>query len=246
MILIGAIVLGLLLQPAAFSQAPNNQPVARTGEQAAAPTAGTEAALRRLVAGLASGSPDYGKLSPRFAEVVRRDLPMTHRLFSSMGELKSVAFRERGAIGDDVYNLKFVNGEVIMSAVLDADGKMAGGILQPLGPSGKQAAAPGAASTAATEAALRGLVAGLASGSPDYGKLSPQFAEVVRRDLPMTHRLFSSMGELKSVNFRERGTMGDDVYNLVFAKGEVIMSAALDADGKMAGGILQPMGRAGR
>jgi hypothetical protein len=48
--------------------------------------------------------------------------------------------------------------------------------------------------------------------------LSPQFAEVVRRDLPMTHRLFSSMGELKSVTFRGRGAMGDDVYDLVFAR----------------------------
>jgi len=64
---------------------------------ASVPTADTEAALRSLVAGLASGSPDYDKLSPGFAEVVRRDLPMTHRLFSSLGELTSVTFRERRA-----------------------------------------------------------------------------------------------------------------------------------------------------
>ena len=94
---------------------------------------------------------------------------------------------------------------------------------------------------------LRRLVAGLASGSPDYDKLSPQFAAVVHRDLPMmTHRLFSSMGELKSVTFRGRGSMGDDVYNLVFANGGVMMSATLDADGRMAGGILQPVGPPGR
>ena len=106
--------------------------------------------------------------------------------------------------------------------------------------------APGLVPTAGTEAALRRLVAGLASGSPDYDKLSPQFAEVVRRDLPMTHRLFASLGDLKSVTFRGRGPRGDDVYNLVFAKGGVIMSAALDADGRMAGGILQPVRPAGR
>jgi hypothetical protein len=98
------------------------------------PTAGTEDALRSLVAGLASGSPDYDKLSPQFAEVVRRDLPRTHGLFSSMGELKSMTFRERGAMGDDAYNLVFANGEVIMSAALDSEGRMAGGILRPLGP----------------------------------------------------------------------------------------------------------------
>jgi hypothetical protein len=93
---------------------------------------------------------------------------------------------------------------------------------------------------------LRRLVAGLASGSPDYDKLSPGFAEVVRRDLPRTQPLFRSMGELKSVTFRGRGERGDDVYNLVFANGGVMMSAALDADGRMVGGILQPVRAPGR
>ena len=247
MILVGAIVLGLLPQPAVSSQAAKDQPGGPAGEQVFAPgsvpTAGTEAALRRLVAGLASGSPDYDKLSPQFAEVVRGDLPTTHPMFSSMGELKSVTFRGRGARGDDVYNLVFAKGAVIMSAALDSDGRMAGGILRPVGPAAEQAFAPGSVPTAGTETALRRLVAGLASGSPDYGKLSPQFAEVVRGDLPMTHPMFSAMGELKSVTFRGRGAAGDDVYNLVFAKGAVTMSAVLDADGRMAGGILGPPGR---
>ncbi len=123
---------------------------------------------------------------------------------------------------------------------------MTGGILQPAGPPGEPVFTPGSVPTAGTEAALRRLVAGLASGSPEYDKLAPQFAEVVRRDLPMTHRLFSSMGELKSVTFRGRGARGDDTYNLVFANGEVIMSAALDAEGRMAGGILRPGGPAAR
>ena len=127
-------------------------------------------------------------------------------MFSAMGELKSVTFRGRGASGDDVYDLVFANGGVIMSAALDADGRMAGGILQPLGAPGVFTL--GSVPTAGTEAALRRLVAGLASGSPDYDKLSPQFAEVVRRDLPMTHPMFSSMGELKSVTFRGRGANG--------------------------------------
>jgi hypothetical protein len=54
------------------------------------------------------------------------------------------------------------------------------------------------------------------------------------------------MGELKSVTFRGRGARGDDVYNLVFANGGVTMSAVLDADGRMTGGILQPVGAPAR
>ena len=141
MILVGAIVLGLFLQPASFSQAPNNQSLAPSAERVftprSMPTAGTEAALRRLVAGLASGSPDYDKLSPQFAQVVRRDLPMTHPLFSSMGELKSVSFLGRADMGDDVYDLVFTKGGVIMSANLDADGRMAGGFFQRVSPPGR-------------------------------------------------------------------------------------------------------------
>jgi DNA-binding CsgD family transcriptional regulator len=61
MIIVGAIVLGLFFQAAGFSQAANTQAAGRTGEQvtapASVPTTGTEAALRRLVAGLASGCP---------------------------------------------------------------------------------------------------------------------------------------------------------------------------------------------
>jgi hypothetical protein len=243
MIFVGAIILALL-HPAAFSQAGNHQPVAAQElpiTPASAPTPGTEAMLRSLVAGLASGSPPYDRLSPEFAEIVRRDLPMTHPMFNSMGKLNSMTFRGRGQMGDDVYDLKFAKGEVIMSAKLDADGRMAGGFFAPPGVRQVPAVTPASAPTAVTEAVLRSLVAGLASGSPDYGKLSPQFAEVVRRDLPRTHPMFSSMGALKSVTFRGRGPMGDDVYDLQFAKGGVTMSVARASDGRMTGGMLQPL-----
>lgn len=116
-------------------QAAPSAPVApaTSAASSARPTAGTEAALRRLVAGLASGAPDYDKLSPQFAEIVRRDLPMTHPMFRAFGALKSVTFRERGPMGDDAYDLVFANGAVIMSAALDDQGRMAGGILRPGG-----------------------------------------------------------------------------------------------------------------
>jgi hypothetical protein len=40
--------------------------------------------------------------------------------------------------------------------------------------------------------------------------------------------------------------MSDDVYSLVFAKGGMIMSTALDSDGRMTGGILLPVAPPGR
>ena len=38
----------------------------------------------------------------------------------------------------------------------------------------------------------------------------------------------------------------DDVYDLLFANGEVMMSARLDAEGRMMGGLLQPVKLPGR
>ncbi|MES3110449.1 hypothetical protein [Sphingomonas aurantiaca] len=132
-------------------------------------------------------------------------------------------------------NLVFTNGQVLMSAALDSEGRMAGGIMQPGNriPSAEMPS-PG------TEAAVRHLVAGLASGSPDYDKLAPKFGDLVRSDMPMSQPMFKSMGELRSVTYKGKGRMGDDVYNLVFANGGVLMSAFLDANGRMAGGFIAP------
>ncbi|MEA3036962.1 MAG: hypothetical protein QOH04_2739 [Sphingomonadales bacterium] len=129
-----ALIIGVQSSGAVEGQASPSARVtsAAPATPAAKPAPGTEAALRSLVAGLASGSPDYDKLSPAFAEIVRRDLPMTHRWFAPLGKLESVTFRGRGAAGDDVYDLVFANGEVMMSARLDAKGRMQGGLLQPL------------------------------------------------------------------------------------------------------------------
>ncbi len=129
MSLILAAALMLAHSPSTFQGQTNPAPTASQST----PTPGTEAALRQLVTGLANGAPEYDKLAPQFAEVVRRDLPMTHPLFKSMGELKSINFRGKGVLGDDAYDLTFANGKVLMSAYLDAQGRMAGGILAPQG-----------------------------------------------------------------------------------------------------------------
>ncbi len=129
MSLILAAALMLAFSPSTFQAQTSPAPTVSQST----PTPGTEAALRRLVAGLANGVPEYDKLAPQFAEVVRRDLPMTHPMFKAMGELKSITFRNKGPMGDDAYDLTFANGKVLMSAALDAQGRMVGGILAPQG-----------------------------------------------------------------------------------------------------------------
>ena len=148
------------------------------------------------------------------------------------------------------HRFSLVSGAIMMSflvAIAIFLALQSSGVVEAQAPSATVSAeAPAAQPRAETEAVLRSLVAGLARGEPDYDQLSPQFAEIVRRDLPMTHPMFSAFGELQSMTFRERGPMGDDAYDMVFANGAVTMSAALDEHGRMAGGILRPMAVAGR
>src|SRR5688500_19793884 len=104
-----------------------------------------------LVRGLAGGSP-HSVPTRRYSDlVVRRDLPMTHAMFSGMGDLQSVTFRGRGARGDDVYDLDLANGGVTLTAALVADGRMDGGIHRPAGPPAPTAA-PTSAPAAGTDA----------------------------------------------------------------------------------------------
>ena len=105
--------------------------------------------------------------------------------------------------------------------------------------------APRSEPTPGTEAALRGFLAGLTSGSPDYDALTPQFADVVRRQMERTQGLFASLGELRSMTFREPGMMGGDAYDVVFANGGLTVSVALTPDGKIAGAAIQPAAPAG-
>ena len=171
-----------------------------------------------------------GRLGPHAS-----DLPS---ISASTDQVGSAAVPRKAAAW--VYGVSGAIMSVFAAAVLVIGMQSSGAVDGQASPAARAAAAaPAARPAPGTEAALRGLVAGLASGSPDYARLSPAFAEVVRADLPMTHGWFASLGELKSVTFLSRSTRGDDAYKLVFANGEVLMSARLDAEGRMEGGALK-------
>lgn len=98
------------------------------------PLPGTEAAIRSLVAGLASGKPDYDAMSPAFADVTRQQLPQLQRAVQGLGALRSASFIGPGPGGGDAYDLLFANGTLRMAVVLGPDGKIAGSMIAPGGP----------------------------------------------------------------------------------------------------------------
>jgi peptidase S41-like protein len=92
---------------------------------------GTEAALRHMIEGTASGQPDYAQLAPAFAEVVRRQLTSIQPLLAGMGPIQSVTFRGPDMFGGDSYVVKFAKGAQIWSLSLMPDGKVQGAFFGP-------------------------------------------------------------------------------------------------------------------
>jgi hypothetical protein len=93
--------------------------------QSQKPLSGSEAALRRLVDGIQTGSPPYEEMSSQLGQVVRRQLPLLQPLAEYLGAFRSIEFRgvERG--GCDQYDLHCERGTSRWRILLSADGKIA-------------------------------------------------------------------------------------------------------------------------
>jgi pimeloyl-ACP methyl ester carboxylesterase len=105
----------------------------------------------------------------------------------------------------------------------------------------KQVFTPRTTPTPGSEAALRRLLETVASGAPDYAIMTPQFAEVVRTQLPQVQALLAKLGPVKSVRFYEfDGT--NDVFDVTYTANTWRFTVMLTADGKLTGSaILGPV-----
>ena len=83
---------------------------------------GTEAALRRNIADLTAGTPDYQKFSPGLAALTRRQWPTLQGYIAGLGALQSITFLAVTAEGADIYRTQFERGAVEWHILLDQDG----------------------------------------------------------------------------------------------------------------------------
>jgi beta-lactamase regulating signal transducer with metallopeptidase domain len=102
---------------------------ARVQTQAAAP--GSEAALRKLIAGILGGAPNYDDMSPALANATRQQLPTMQSWLQPLGAVQSVEFRGVGNQGEDVYAVHQEKGVTVWRIVLGSDGKIMGALAQP-------------------------------------------------------------------------------------------------------------------
>jgi len=69
-------------------------------------TRGTEPALRKLVEGLATGTPDYDLLTEQMQRLTRQQLGNLKRDIAALGAIQSIEFRGVGATGWDVFDVQ--------------------------------------------------------------------------------------------------------------------------------------------
>ena len=95
---------------------------------------GSEAALRRLIGAVVSGSPIQDVVTPQLASMIQPQLPQRRAELMSLGELRSVDFWRPGQLGGDEYKLTFANGRRKTVLAIDDMGKIAA--MLPLAPLG--------------------------------------------------------------------------------------------------------------
>jgi bla regulator protein blaR1 len=97
--------------------------------QAQTATPGSEAALRRLIAAIESGKPNYDEMTPALADVTRQQLPKLQAVVSGFGAVQSIEFRGVGNQGWDLYDVKQERGSLQWRIALDSSGKIAGALV---------------------------------------------------------------------------------------------------------------------
>jgi len=99
--------------------------------QSQTPFPGSEAAVRRLYAGLLSGQPNYDEMGAGLAQATREQLPQLLAGAQKLGAIQSVEFRGVDPAGMDTYDLRHEHGRTTFRIVMSADGKVQGALMRP-------------------------------------------------------------------------------------------------------------------
>jgi CubicO group peptidase (beta-lactamase class C family) len=91
----------------------------------------SEPAVRKLLAGLASGKPDYDALRTELADATRRSLTWVQEDLVGLGELKSIVFVRVGPRGEDIFDAEFANGQRAVEILFDEKGLIERSLIRP-------------------------------------------------------------------------------------------------------------------
>ena len=92
-----------------------------------------------------------------------------------------------------------------------------------------------------SEAAIRRQIDELQRREPKFDEFTPDLAEIARPQMPHAEEAIAGLGALQSVEFKEVGPGGADVYRLKFEHGLIEWRIFLDADGKISSQFWHPV-----
>jgi DNA-binding transcriptional MerR regulator len=210
------------------------------------PTAGSEAALRRMLEGIAAGTPNYEAMTPAFAQITRQQLPQLQAISKFLGALQTIEFRGVGKQGWDVYQVQRENGCGQWRILLNSNGVIEGASAQLSDTPGfsffptnasetnKTDADNQPQTTTVSEAALRRMIDGIRNGNPNYDEMSPLLAQSIRQQLSMLQTIGKRLGGMLSVEYKGSITRHYDIFNLHRENGTAQWRIAMDDSGVIA------------
>jgi hypothetical protein len=99
--------------------------------QAKTPAPGAEEALRRVIAELQKGEPDYSRMGPQLAAATRQQLPAIKAGLEALGQVKSISFQSAGPGGVDIFTVTFEKGADTWRIAVGDNGRIDGLSLSP-------------------------------------------------------------------------------------------------------------------
>jgi hypothetical protein len=114
----------------ASAEAIEQQLVQRVNSQQ--PKSGSEALLRKQIAAMITGNPDYSDMTPTLRDVVVPQRPLMESLMKDWGPVQSVEFKGVSPVGADKYLVTHQSGKQTQWVIaLDDAGKISGLAVQP-------------------------------------------------------------------------------------------------------------------
>jgi len=98
----------------------------------------------------------------------------------------------------------------------------------------------GQTATPGSENALRKYIEGIASGSPDYDAMTPEWARTAKQQLAFTQRAAAAAGAIQSIEFGGIDPDGRNIFVVHQANATTNARIGLNAEGKIDFAMLRP------
>lgn len=210
---------------------------ARVGEQR--PSAGTQEAVRYIVAELQKDHPAFARVMPGLSARLGRSLAGRRAELQAYGALKEVSFAGVSAGGSDIYKAEFEHGTDEITIRLAPDGRISRLDFEEWSTTVQKNASAERFQRQKpreqSEAVLGRLIETIRVGEPSYEDLSPGMAATVRQQLASLQLGVVSFGPLQSITFDRVAPNGWDVFSVRFDHAVIACSIELRHDGKVTG-----------